>query len=67
MAQQPLMGQSLLSVQVSLHSHSPHSVGRVISPTSWQHTTLTTDKHPFKTTKPATIDRRPRGHWDRCY
>jgi hypothetical protein len=54
MAVQPLVGHSLLIVEVSKsHSDTPHPVGlvwtsgRPVSETcTWQHTTLTRDKHP---------------------
>ena len=49
MAQQPLVGQGLLTVEASL----PHSVGLlwtsdqpVAQTSTWQNTTLTTDRHP---------------------
>jgi hypothetical protein len=63
------------------HSDTPHSVGLlwtsdqpVAETSTWQHTTLTTDRHTcprrIRTRNPskrAAADRRlrPRGHWDR--
>jgi hypothetical protein len=54
MAQQPLMVQGLLIIDFSRsHSDTPHSVGLLWTSdqphpenSTWQHTTLTTDKHP---------------------
>ena len=54
MAQQPPSGQGLLIINSSrLHSETPHSVGLLwtsdqpdAETSTWQHTTLTTDKHP---------------------
>jgi hypothetical protein len=73
MAQQPLVGQGLLIIKASRsHSDTPHSVGlpwtsnQPIAETStWQHTTLTTDRHPcppagFEPTIPAS--ERPQTH-----
>jgi len=53
MTQQPLLGQGLLIIEASRsYSDTPHSVGllwtseRPVAETStWQHTTLTTDRH----------------------
>ena len=61
------------------HNDAPQSVGllqssdQLVEETStWQHTTLTTDKHPcprWNLSRRATADLRlrPRGHWDRQY
>jgi len=77
MAQQPPVGQGLLIHQVSRsHSDTPFSVGHLwtsdqpIAETStWQHTTLTRNKHPrlggIGTHNPNKRDLRPRGQWDR--
>ena len=54
MARQPLVGQGLLNVEVSRsHSRQPHSVGLLwtsdrplVETSTWQHTTITTDRHP---------------------
>jgi hypothetical protein len=54
MAQQPLVGQGLLILEASLsHSDKPHFVGVLwtsdqpdAETSTWQHTTLTTDRHP---------------------
>jgi hypothetical protein len=53
-AQQPLVGQGLLIIEASRsHSDTPHSVGLLwtgdqpdTETSTWQHTTLTTDRHP---------------------
>jgi hypothetical protein len=80
--QQPLLGLGLLIVEVSRsQSDIPHSVGllwtsdRPVAETStWQHTTLTRDRHPClrRDSNPQSqqacghIPRlRPRGSWDR--
>ena len=50
----PLVGQGLLSIETSRsHSDAPHSVGLlwtsdqpVAETSTWQHTTLTRDRHP---------------------
>jgi hypothetical protein len=59
------------------HSDAPQSVwllwtsGQLVAETStWQHTTLTTDRHPgprwdLKPRSQGASGRRPRGHWDR--
>jgi len=55
MAQQPPVGQGLLIIEaLRSHSDAPHSVGLFWTSdqpdaeiSTWQHTTLTTDKHPF--------------------
>ena len=75
--------QRLLILEVSRsHSDKPHSVGlrytsdgTVTETSTWQHTTLTTDRHscqrrdsnPQSQKKRAAADLhlRPRGHWDR--
>jgi hypothetical protein len=54
MAWQPLEGQGLISIETSLsHSATPHSVGLLWTSgrpdavtSTWQHTTLTRDRHP---------------------
>ena len=59
------------------HTDTPHSVGLLwmsdqpdAETSTWQNTTLTTDKHPYQRwdsnpqSQPAS-DRRPLGHWDR--
>jgi hypothetical protein len=82
MAQQSLVGQGLLIIEASRsHSDTPHSVGRLwtsdqpdAETSTWQHTTLTTDRHPSpcgiwtrNPSKRAAADQRLRlrGHWDR--
>jgi len=73
MVRQPLVGQGLLTLEASRsHSDTPHSVGlfwtsdRPDAETSaWQHTTLTTDRHPcpqagFQPTVPPS--ERPQTH-----
>jgi len=82
MAQQPLVGQGLLNIEaVQTHSDTPHTVGILgksdqpeAENSTWQHTTLTTDRHLFSdgirthnTNKRTVADLRPRprGHWDR--
>jgi hypothetical protein len=82
MAQQLLVGQGLLIVEASWsHSDTPHSVGLlwtsdqpVAETSTWQHTTITRDRHScpggIRTHNPnkrAAADPRPRprGHWDR--
>ena len=82
MAQQPLLGQDLLIVEVSRsHSDTPQSVGLLwtsdqsdAETSTWQHTTLTRNRHPcsggFRTHNPsmwATADPRliQRGQEDR--
>jgi len=53
-AQQPFMGQGLLIIEASRsHSDTSHSVGLLwtsdqpdAETSTWQHTTLTTAKHP---------------------
>jgi len=55
MARQPLVGQGLLIIEASRsHSDTPHSVGLVWTKdqpiaenSTWQHTTLTTDRNLF--------------------
>jgi len=73
------VGQGILIVKASRsHSDTHHSVGLVwksdqpdAETSTWQHTTLTTDKHPrLKQDNPskwAPVEPRitPRGHWDR--
>ena len=79
--QQPPVGQGLLTVEASRsHSVTPHSVGLLwtsdqpaAETSTWQHTTLTTDRHPCprrdsnpQSQRAAADPRlRPRGHWDR--
>jgi hypothetical protein len=54
MARQPLVGQGPLIIEASRsHSDTPHSVGLLLTSdqpdaetSTWQHTTLTTDRHP---------------------
>jgi hypothetical protein len=81
LAQQPLLGQYLLSIQTSRsYSYSPHSVELLCTSdhpdavtSTWQHTTLTTDiltPDGIRTRNPnkrAAADLRPRllGHRDR--
>ena len=82
MAQQSLLGQGLLIVDETWsHSDTPHSGGRLwtsdqpdAETSTWQHTTLTRDRHPcpggiwtHNPRKLAAADPclRPRGHWDR--
>ena len=73
MAQRPPVGQGFLIIEASRsHSGTPHSVGllwtsdQLVAETStWQHTTLTTDRHPcppagFEPTIPASW--RPQTH-----
>ena len=79
----PVAGFSLLVFEVSLSSHNdaPQSIGllwtsdQLVAETStWQHTTLTTDRHPcppggirtYGLSRRATVELclRPRGHWD---
>jgi len=81
-AQQPPVVQGLLIVEDSRsNSDTPHSVGLLwtsdqsdTQTSTWQHTTLTTDKHPYpggiRTRNPnklAAADPRlwPLGHWVR--
>jgi hypothetical protein len=74
MAQKRLVGQRFLIVEVSrLHSDAPlNSVGLIwtsdqpVAETStWQHTTLTTDRHALAVAMPAS--ERPQNHaWDRA-
>ena len=76
------VGQGLLIVEDSRpHSDTPHSVGLLwtsdqphAQTSAWQHTTLTTDRHPcprwvwtHNLSKLAAADPRlrPHGHWDR--
>ena len=78
----PPMGQSLLIHEVSRsHSDTPQSTGLlwrsdqpVAETSTWQHTTLTTDRHPcpggirthnVSTRAAADLCLRPRCHWDR--
>ena len=79
----PPVGQGLLIIEVSLsHSDAQHSAGLlwtsdrpVTQNSTWQHTTLTTDRRPCppggirtrSSSKRAAADPqlRPRGHWDR--
>ena len=82
MVQQRPVGQGLLIVEDSWsHSDTPHSVGllwtsdQLVAETStWQHTTLTTDRHPCSRwdSNPQSQQAsglrptlRPRGHSDR--
>jgi hypothetical protein len=81
MVQQPLVILHLLIIEASRsHSDTPHSVGlhctsdQLVAETStWQHTTLTRDRHAHgeirthNPSKRAAVDPRlrPRGHWDR--
>jgi hypothetical protein len=54
LAQQPPVGQGFFTVKASRsHSDTPHSVGLLwasdqpdVEPSTWQHTTLTRDRHP---------------------
>jgi hypothetical protein len=85
-AQQPLVGLRLLSIKASRsHSGTPHSVGLLwtsdqphAQTSTWQHTTLTRDRHPCPPPPPSGIRthspskrtvadprHRPRSHWDR--
>jgi len=55
MAQQPLVGQGLIIKTSRSHTDTPHSAGllwtsdQVVAETSsWQHTTLTRDRHPCR-------------------
>jgi len=71
-ARQSLVGQGLLIIDASRsHSGTPHSVGLLWTSdqsdvtSTWQHTTLTTDRHPcsstgFEPTIPAS--ERPKTH-----
>jgi hypothetical protein len=80
MAQQPLVGQSLLIVEASQsHSDTPHSVGLLwtsdqpVTETSTSQHSQETDVHAsgeIRTRNPskrlaADPRLRPRGHWDR--
>ena len=81
MAQQPLVGQDLLTVQVlRSHSDTPHSVGLLWTrdqpdeqTSTWQHTTLKSDIQApggiliHNPNKRAAADPLlgPRGYWDR--
>jgi len=82
MERQPLVGQDLLIIKASRsHSDTPHSVRLLWTGDQpeadthiWQHTTLTTDRHPCpggirtrNRSKREAADPflRPRGHWDR--
>jgi hypothetical protein len=82
MAQQPLVGQDLLIIAVlRLHSDTPHTEGLLWTcdqpdavTSTWQHTTLTTDRYPcppvgFENHNPskraaADLCLRPREHWN---
>jgi hypothetical protein len=74
----PPVGQGLLIIQASRsHSDPPHLVGLfwkndrpVDYISTWQHATLTTDRHPYtqRDSNPQSqheSGRRPRDHWDR--
>jgi hypothetical protein len=80
--QQPPVVQGILIIEESrLHSETPQLVGilwtsnqPVAETSTWQHTTLTTDRRPcpggirnHNPSKRASADPRlrPRGHWDR--
>jgi hypothetical protein len=82
MAQQLLVGQGLLIIEASRwHSDARHSVGLLWTSdqhdaeiSTWQNTTLTTDRHPCprRDSNPQSQQAsgrrptlRPRGHWDR--
>jgi len=75
MTRQPLVGQGLLIIEVlRAHPDTPHSVGLLWTSdqpdtenSTWQHTTLTTDRHPCprrnsNTQSQEESGRRPR-HW----
>ena len=54
MAQQPIVSQGLIVGASRSHSDNPHSVGLLwisdrpeAETSTWQHTTLTTDRHPY--------------------
>jgi len=81
-ALRPNAGHGLLILEVSRsHNDVPHSIGllwtsdQLVAETStWQHITLTTDKHPcpggirthdLRRRAAAELRLRPRGHWDR--
>ena len=77
-AREPLVDQCLLIFEASRsHSGTPHSVGpfwtsdqAVAETSTWQHTSVTTDRHSrFKPAIPTSewpqTHTRPRGHWDR--
>jgi len=81
----PPVGHGLLIHEVSRsHNDPPHSVGLlwtsdqfVAETSTWQHTTLTTDKHPCPhggiralnlcTRAAVDLRLRPRGQWERLY
>jgi hypothetical protein len=81
MAQQPLVGQGLLIIEAARsHSDTPHFVGllwtsdqSVAETSTWQCTTLTTDRHPCPRrdsnpqSQQANADPRLKlhGHWNR--
>jgi len=84
MAQQPpqwAKASSLARIQDHAQLFTPHSVGLlqasdqpVAETSTWQHTTLTTDRHaypqrdsnPYPSKRAAAYLRlRPRSHWDR--
>jgi hypothetical protein len=84
MAQPPLVGQGLLIIEASrLHSYTPHSIGILwtsyqpdAETSTWQHTTLTLDRHPctrrdsnlrFQQASGCRPSLRPRGHWARPF
>ena len=60
MEQQPLLGQDLFIGEASRsHSDTPNSVGLLLASdqpdaetSTWQHTTFTTERHPFRTRNP---------------
>ena len=80
MAQQSLVSQDFLFIEASRsQSDTPHSVGLLwpsdnpdAETSTWQHTTLTTDRPPHAPDGIRTLNPRkkgaagpPRGHWDR--
>jgi hypothetical protein len=80
----PVAGFSLLILEVFDHIHdTPHSVGllwtsdqSVAETSTWQHTTLTTDRHPclrgirtqnLSGRAAEDLNLRPHGHWDQLF
>ena len=74
LAQQSLVGQGLIIRASRSHSDISHSV-RILCKSdqpyvviyTWQHTTVTTYKHPCQPAIPADSRLRLRGHWHRLY
>jgi hypothetical protein len=79
-AQQPPVGQGPLIIEASRsHSDTPHSVGLLWTSDqpdaevcTWQHTTLTRDRHPCprwdsNPQSQQTRGRRQRGHWHQLF